>query len=305
MENIRLSFGAFLRGLIIVLLLYGCDSSIQLTATSTEAAQPQAPTGEPAKASPSLTTTITEKPSATSPLTATPTWQVCSPLEDIAIPALLELITNPYSPPSLGLDDPHQGVDFSMLDPFTEIALEGHPVNAVLSGKVTATLQNRFPYGNAIIIETKINSIPPNTHPDLKLPTPVSSPEQPVNLTCPSLDLNDLAYFPSSEDMPLSEFGTKSRSIYILYAHLLVPDEIQPGNLVRCGQSLARIGTSGNAINPHLHLEIRVGPSDITLGSMAHYDNSATLSEMANYCLWRVSGLFQLIDPMTVLFLAP
>jgi hypothetical protein len=55
---------------------------------------------------------------------------------------------------------------------------------------------------------------------------------------------------------------------------------------------------SGNALNPHLRLELRVAPAGIRLESMAHYDNSATAREMANYCLWRVNGLFQLVNPI-------
>ena len=65
-----------------------------------------------------------------------------------------------------------------------------------------------------------------------------------------------------------------------------------------CGQAIGSVGMSGNALNPHLHLEVRVGPAGIRLESMAHYDTSATAQEMANYCRWRVSGLFQLVDPM-------
>jgi len=34
---------------------------------------------------------------------------------------------------------------------------------------------------------------------------------------------------------------------------------------------------------------------------MAHYTGSATLDELANYCLWRVSETFQLLDPMRLL----
>jgi hypothetical protein len=38
---------------------------------------------------------------------------------------------------------------------------------------------------------------------------------------------------------------------------------------------------------------------------MAHYDASASLEEMANYCLWRVSGHFSLFDPMDLLSVSP
>ena len=58
---------------------------------------------------------------------------------------------------------------------------------------------------------------------------------------------------------------------------------------------------SGNALNPHLHLEARVGPAGTRLDSMAHYDSSASPAEMAAYCLWRVSGAFQRINPLQLL----
>jgi len=58
------------------------------------------------------------------------------------------------------------------------------------------------------------------------------------------------------------------------------------------------VGDSGNALNPHLHLEMRIGPAGITFAGMSHYDNSATSEEMAAYCTWRVSGKFQLVDPL-------
>ena len=59
---------------------------------------------------------------------------------------------------------------------------------------------------------------------------------------------------------------------------------------------------SGNALNPHLHIEARIGPSDASFSSLAHYDASATIEEMQNYCLWRISGLFRVLDPLQVLF---
>jgi hypothetical protein len=34
---------------------------------------------------------------------------------------------------------------------------------------------------------------------------------------------------------------------------------------------------------------------------MAHYDNTAQTEEMGNYCMWRVSDVFQLVDPLRLL----
>jgi hypothetical protein len=46
---------------------------------------------------------------------------------------------------------------------------------------------------------------------------------------------------------------------------------------------------------------MRLGPAGVRFSSLAHYDASATIEEMFNYCTWRVSGLFQLVDPMLLL----
>jgi hypothetical protein len=54
-----------------------------------------------------------------------------------------------------------------------------------------------------------------------------------------------------------------------------------------------------------LHVETRIGPAGARFASLAHYDNRATPEEMGLYCLWRISGLFQLVDPLAVLALQP
>ena len=70
------------------------------------------------------------------------------------------------------------------------------------------------------------------------------------------------------------------------------------GDFVKPGEKIGVIGMSGNALAPHLHVETRYGYFPDLSGSMAHYDVSASLEEMSNYCRWRVSGWFRLIDPM-------
>ena len=77
------------------------------------------------------------------------------------------------------------------------------------------------------------------------------------------------------------------------------------GDPVECGERIGLIGQSGNALTPHLHLEARVGPAGARFDSMAHYSGGISLQEMSNYCDWRVSGLFQLIDPMKILVNLP
>jgi murein DD-endopeptidase MepM/ murein hydrolase activator NlpD len=111
----------------------------------------------------SATATITPSPmpliptqSPPPPSTATPDPVICSLLDGVETQELPMLITNPFSPPRLGSDDPHQGVDFSVIDPVYQIALEGQPVQAVMDGVVAGVIDDRFPYGNAILVETPL-----------------------------------------------------------------------------------------------------------------------------------------------------
>jgi len=243
---------------------------------------------------PSPTTHI---PLSTKRIILSPTQQVsrflslCTPLEGISLDQLDNMVSNPFSPPRPGSDDPHQGVDLSIIDPVTGFAMEGTLVEAITSGIVAAIINNRFPYGNAIIIETPLEGPVESWFRDTLLPTPVSTQDIHTILTCPQIESTNL------EGQPSPPYQTQI-SIYLLYAHLLKPPEFKVGDLVARGSKLGLIGMSGNAINPHLHLEVRIGPSGQTFNSMAHYDTSATDIEMSNYCLWRVSGRFQLVNPM-------
>jgi murein DD-endopeptidase MepM/ murein hydrolase activator NlpD len=193
------------------------------------------------------------------------------------------MITNPFNPPPPGSDDPHQGVDFSDLGD-SQIALQGRGVQAVLPGQVAAVIADRFPYGSALLVETLLEALPSSWFETLDLPAPAPTLAAVPALTCPPIDA--------------LEYDPQSRSLYLLYAHLEAPPGFEPGQPVTCGQEIGAVGMSGNALNPHLHLEARIGPAGIRLESLAHYDNSAAEQEMANYCLWRVSGLFQLVDPL-------
>ena len=77
---------------------------------------------------------------------------------------------------------------------------------------------------------------------------------------------------------------------------LLVDDQLLGGEII------GSIGDSGNALAPHLHIEMRYGYSSDIQGSMAHYEVRASEREMSNYCRWRVSGWFRSIDPMDIFF---
>jgi murein DD-endopeptidase MepM/ murein hydrolase activator NlpD len=203
---------------------------------------------------------------------------------------LPDMVVNPFQPPRWGSDDPHQGVDLAQRRDGNSPALKGLTVQAILPGTVAAVIDERFPYGNALLVETPMGDLPRPWLEQLHLPTPAPTLASPISLTCPT----GVETVEINSDIP-------GRSLYILYAHLLEPPTLQSGDLVFCGENLGAIGDSGNALNPHLHVEMRIGPSGARFPGMAHYDTSATPDEMANYCLWRVSGLFQLLDPMLLL----
>lgn len=232
------------------------------------------------------TATATAAPAPTD--TPVPALERCSPLGGLTLESLPELITNPFLPPAAGSDDPHQGIDLADLDAATRISLEGRPVLAVFGGRVSAVVTDRFPYGNAIIVETKLERLPPAWVTALSLPTPGPIQVGHPVLTCPT------AAAPP-------DWEPEQRSLYLIYAHLQSAPFPQPGDQVDCGEQLGAVGMSGNALNPHLHLEARVGPAGASFPGMAHYTGDASPEELRSYCQWRVSGAFQLLDPLPLL----
>jgi murein DD-endopeptidase MepM/ murein hydrolase activator NlpD len=168
------------------------------------------------------------------------------------------------------------------------IALTGLPVQAVLEGQVALVVNGGFPYGNAVLVETPLDSLPPDWLATLELPYTPATPQASNALTCPT---------PAA---PM-ELNPEQRSLYLLYAHMLEPPALKAGDPLTCGQVIGAIGSSGNALNPHLHLEARVGASGARFPGMAHYDASANPEEMFAYCQWRVSGSYVTIDPLLLL----
>jgi murein DD-endopeptidase MepM/ murein hydrolase activator NlpD len=267
--------------LMLIFLLAACTAAPQ---TQSPALSPQPPQ-----------VTVEAAPRATAAVQSTPTTaptvvlvQVCSPLEGFTLEQMPSLVSNPYHPPPPGSDNPHHGVDLAdMLLP-NRIALAGRSVQAALSGRVAAVIRNRFPFGNALIIETPLDTLPPAWLGPLSIPTPGPTLEPHSALTCPAFQIP-------------AEWDLSRQSLYILYAHMQETPTFQPGEAVTCGQPLGAVGQTGNALNPHLHFEVRSGPRGARLSSLAHYDVSASLDEMAAYCTWSISGLFQMFDPLSLL----
>jgi murein DD-endopeptidase MepM/ murein hydrolase activator NlpD len=240
---------------------------------------------------PKKTATITLTPSVVVEIT-TPTpyklIHISSPLKDIDRGELGNLITNPFEQPPPGSDSGHHGVDFSFYRYKGISGIEGLPVLSIIDGQVAAILPDRFPYGNAVIIETPLTWIPDAWQTLLGVPILTPTPGAHILMTCPD-NLSD----PSWQN--------QSQSLYILYAHLQQPATLLIGEQVVSGQSIAMVGNTGGSVNPHLHVELRIGPSGVQFSSMSHYRGDTTDEERRNYCVWRVSGIFSLINPLTLL----
>lgn len=267
----------------LLLVVAGCNAAGEIVPTETV---PPALTPTFAASLTVALPTLTPSPSP-SPTIQPPT-EICSPLAGYELAQLAGQVSNPYNPPPPGSDDPHYGVDLADFSLPERIARSGMPVQAVLSGQVAGAIVNRFPYGNALIVETVLDDLDDLTLSRLSLPDPPLDLTQPLTLTCPP--------YPVPED-----WQTRPRSLYLMYAHLRDAPALRIGDPATCGQVIGAIGDSGNALVPHLHLEARVGPAGAIFPSMAHYDLSASQEEMAVYCLWRVSNLFQSIDAMCLL----
>lgn len=212
--------------------------------------------------------------------------QICAPLPGYSAGELADAISNPYNPPIFGSDDPHQGVDFAVEE--FSMAQAGGQVQSVLAGTVALVLNDRFPYGNAVLVETPLEHLPEEWMSRYALSEIPPTPLKRSALTCPEIE--KLPYPPGER-----------RSLYLLYAHLQDIAALEVDQTIACGAPIGTIGQSGNALNPHLHLEARVGPAKSRFTRMAHYTTSAGPDEMAQYCLWRVSGIYQLIDPTVLL----
>ncbi|MBN1371627.1 MAG: M23 family metallopeptidase [Anaerolineaceae bacterium] len=277
-------------GLLAALyLLPGCASAPAPATVSppTAAPSPTTPPPTPTLALPSPTAepaqpTFTPAPS----LTPTAVPQACSPLQGFDLADLddPDLLKADFAPPRPGYDDGHFGVDFSYWTDAQGQPMLGLPIQSVLAGRVAASLPDRQPYGNAVMIETPLDQLPPAWLE--QLPAYQFIPQEAIGLNCP-----EYAYTPLSEAL----------SLYIIYGHLNVPSGLEIGQQVSCGEVIGEVGTTGRSVNPHLHLEMRLGNSGMTFPVMGHYTNDVTDEERRLYCIWRVSGAFQPLDPLPLL----
>jgi len=243
-------------------------------------------------------TTDTPKPETTAMPTATSTalpqaltqpempFQICCPLEDETIQSLQLIIIKPLDIPPFGQDTGHHGVDFAYFSRGERESIQGIEIYTVLTGKVVLILEDDYPYGYTVLIETLLSDLPESLQDNL-LANYLPVPEDPVyRLYCPDVTPPTL---------------TGEYSIYHLYAHMEELPALKPGDVVSCGERLGTVGSTGWSSNPHLHLETRLGPSSAVFQTMGHYQNTCTVEQMSNYCLWRLSGYYQLFDPFLIL----
>ena len=268
-------------GLLVVSVLVACGSTMQprageliVTETSLATGTPLptalhvAPTRTPAPVASQPNATKTPRSTSTpvqNPPTETP-FQICSPLALQTIAELHEIVSDPYDPPPPGHEERHHGVDFSYYRRGGRLSILGEGVQSVFPGWVAAAIQNEYPYGNMVIVETPGGDLPVWLAEQLQV-----------------------------------EAG---ESLYLLYAHFGEAPLVELGEVVEACQPLGEVGKSGDFNVEHLHLETRIGPAGGEFASMAYYHSRTTAEQRGNYELWRTSGVYRHFDPMVLITLA-
>lgn len=206
------------------------------------------------------------------------------PISGATFDDLVSITSKAYETPWPGNDFSHPGVDFAYY------GIEGLGVTAAMEGEVVTILDDKAPYGHVVIIETSLEEIDPRLVESLMLPEIIPTVIPDPRMNCPT---GELSY----------KLDTEKRSLYILYGHLKNSVTLQIGEIVSCGQQVGEVGNTGWSSNPHLHFEVRVGPSGARFESMEYGTLQGSQIEKYNYCTWRASNLFQSIEPMRLLSL--
>ncbi|HNR01304.1 MAG TPA: M23 family metallopeptidase [Anaerolineaceae bacterium] len=286
---IRLIIRAFSLVLLVVLVVSGCslpagDTTLQTPVATKTAGQ--------FTATPPPTITPSSIPSPTPTATLQPSGVICSPLSGIELGDLHKITSQGYTPPAPYKDDGHPAVDLAFFT-FKEMpSMIGHPVQSILPGKVSLVIDNQYPYGNAVMIETPLDLITLDLVNSLSLPTPI--PQENLELLRPC-DSD-----PAFESMVPLKWSDDSKSVFVLYAHLLEKPDLKVGETISCGQEIGAVGNTGNSAAEHLHLETRIGPAGARFGTLAMYAPEASVEERYSYCIWTTSGRFQSFNPVNL-----
>lgn len=267
-----------------LVILSGCSPiKIQSTLITTATNAAISVTSEPSTSTPTSTATI--QPTSIPTLDPTSVFTVSSPLEGIQLNELSSIVSSPFSLPGLAMDDGHHGTDFAFWSRGTYTTMVGLPIHSVLSGRVAGVINDIKPYGNLIIIETPLDTFTENFR----------------NLLSPPVQQTPYPYNPRMQfctSLKEQSWSVSTASLYLLYGHMLEPSPLKVGDLVKSGETIGQVGSTGMSVNAHLHLEMRWGPGGTEFASMNYYNPAATQEEMDNYCEWRISGRYVLLDPM-------
>jgi|WetSurMetagenome_2_1015567.scaffolds.fasta_scaffold07975_5 murein DD-endopeptidase MepM/ murein hydrolase activator NlpD len=269
----------------ILFVVAGCSPKVLPTVMEEPRSRP-APTFTPIPSTATFVLIGTQTPTILPTKDPVTLFNVSSPLEDIQLVDLKSIISEPFFQTGPELDDGHHGTDFAFYDFGSLTTIIGLPIHSVLNGKVAGVINKKKPYGNLIIIETRMDTFPIEF---LKLLSP------PIQET--PFPYNPRLQFCTS--LKGDTWSVKPESIYLLYGHMLEPSPLQVGDMVTSGQTIGKVGNTGMSGNAHLHLEMRWGPGGTEFASMNYYDTAATPEENINYCIWRISGKFVRIDPMS------
>ena len=157
--------------ILVMFFLVGCAKPAAPPAPTVNQALFAESTSAPST-TPTIEPGVTPKATATRLVTSTaPSIRLCSPFPGYGREQLVNAISNPYRPPARpGSDDPHQAVDLAITQ--DGMAVGGEAVNLMLSGKVAAVVEELFPYGNAIMIETPLENLTDDFLSALLPPTP-------------------------------------------------------------------------------------------------------------------------------------
>ena len=244
-----------------LLALTACTPARQaLPALSPTAVPPVMPSPTPLPPPTELPAPTPEPTLGPTPL---PVSRICTPLRDHEIAKLPDYQTKPYAETlTSNKEQGHHGVDLSYLYKDGDgPVIEGVDILSIMDGTVVGFTNDREPYGNMIIVETDYAVLPPEV----------------------------IAFYEMQSD----------QSMYHLYAHMLNPPSLSIGQTIQCGGTLGQVGNTGNSGNPHLHLELRVGPAGQSFpDQLVYYDTTASPEQVAGYQRWRSSGEFEPSDPM-------